>query len=134
MIKEITQEIISRTGWVLGTRVHFGTRPQDAADRCALVAFNGGGAAEFDLPDRRDVMVQILTRSGDYQQAYDDAVAAYVALHGLAGVKLAVLVSGEAWEALVIEAVAAPQYIGEDAKRRHEWSTNYIWKVKDASK
>jgi hypothetical protein len=61
-------------------------------------------------------------------------MTAFNALHGVANIALPVLVSGQAWLAQTIEAVAVPQYIGPDEKGRHEWSTNYIWRVKDASK
>ena len=134
MIKEIFRSIATRTGLVPGTTIYLGRRPQDAPDSCILVAFNGGGGAYFDLPDRQDIMVQILARAKDYNDAYADSMTAFNALHGVANVALPVLVSGEAWLAQTIEAVAAPQYIGPDEKGRHEWSTNFIWRVKDASK
>jgi len=133
MIKEIFRAIATRTGFVPGTTLHFGRRPQDAPDRCLLVAFNGGGATVFDLPDRMDVLVQILARAKDYHDAYADSMTAFDALHGVAAIALPVLVSGEAWEAQAIEAVNPPQYIGPDDKGRAEWSTNYIWRIKDAS-
>lgn len=134
MIREITQEIATRTGFTLGTNLYFGVRPQTAPDRCVLVAFNGGGSSFFDLPDRRDQMVQVLARSKDYTQAYDDSVAVWNAIQGLSGISLPEIVTGEEWEAMTIEAVNPPQYIGPDDQGRHEFSTNYIWRVKDASK
>lgn len=133
MIKEIYRLIATRTGKTAGTDIFLGRRPQTAPDRCSLVAFNGGGGVYFELPDRQDLMVQILSRSKDYNQAYADATAAFDALHGLAAITLPVLVSGQTWEAQTIEAVNPPQYIGPDDEGRHEVSTNYIFRIKDAS-
>jgi hypothetical protein len=134
MIKEIFRAIAARTGFVPGTTLHLGRRPQDAADRCVLVAFNAGGGVVFDLPDRMDVMVQILARAKDYNDAYADSMTAFNALHGVAAIALPVLVSGQAWVAMTIEAVNAPQFIGMDEKGRCEFSTNYIWRIKDCAK
>lgn len=134
MIKEIFQEIATRTGLTPGTTLQFGRRAQDAPIRCILVAFNAGGGTVFDLPDRRDVMVQLLARAEDYNDAYEDSKRAFEALHGLAGISLPLLVSGRRWEAMIIQAINPPQYLGPDPKGHHEWSTNYLWRMKDASK
>lgn len=132
MIKELYRLIATRTAKTPGTDIFLGRRPQTAPDRCLLVAFNGGGGVYFELPDRQDLMVQILARAKDYNQAYEDATAAFDALHGLAAIALPVLVSGQAWEAQTIEAVNPPQYIGPDDDGRHEVSTNYVFRIKDA--
>lgn len=134
MIREIASEIAARTGFTLGTDLIFGHRTPESPDRCVLVAFNAGGGVVFDLPDRQDVQVQILARSTSYKEAYDDSMIVFAALHGLAGISLPVLVTGEAWEAMTIEAMNPPQYIGQDEKGRFEFSTNYTWRIKDAAK
>ncbi len=131
MIKEIFETIAARTDFTPGDTIHLGRWPQGEPDRSVLVAFNGGGAVVFDLPDRQDVMVQILTRAKDYNTAYADAMTAFNVLHGAASIPLTVLTSAEEWEAQTIEAVNAPQYLGPDELNRHLWSTNYIWRIKD---
>lgn len=131
MTKEIFETIAARTGFVPGDTIHLGRWPQGEPDRCVLVAFNGGGNTVFDLPDRQDLMVQILTRAKDYNQAYADAMTCFNALHGAAAIDLVVLLSTDAWQAQTIEAINAPQYIGPDEQNRHEWSTNYIFRIKD---
>ncbi len=134
MHKAIAQFIETKTGLTLGDDLIFGHRTPDSPKDCVLIAFNGGGAAYFDLPDRADVMVQVLSRAESYADALEASMLIYEALHGLAYETLPTVVSGESWEAMSIEAVNAPQYIGPDEKGRHEWSTNYIFRIKDAMK
>jgi hypothetical protein len=131
MLREIANLVCTRAGFTLGTTAEFGHRKQESADRCILIAFNGGGATYFDLPDRIDQMVQILARAPKYMDAYDDSMAVFNAIHGLEVITLPVLVSGEVYEVQVIEAVNAPQYIGQDEKGRFMWSTNYIFRIHD---
>lgn len=129
MLKEIASFIETQSGFTLGTTLWFGHRPLTAADRCILIAFNAGGPAYFEVPSRRDVAVQILTRAASYVQAYTDAMTVYDALHGQSGWTLSGITSGVSYEAQAIEAQALPQYIGPDEKGRHEFSTNYIFRV-----
>lgn len=85
----------------------------------------------FELVDRVDYMMQIATRGETYQQAREDAWAIFDAINGTAGWRIAALVSGgQAYEAQVIEALAAPQYIGEEEKGMHVFSVNYQFKMK----
>jgi len=133
MIKEIAQFVASKSGFTLGTTLQFGHREQDAPARCILVAFNAGGGTDFYLPDREDKMVQILARAESYVDAYEDAMIVYDAIHGTAGWTLTVITTGKEYEIIDIEAMNPPQYVGPDEKGRHEWSTNYIFRIKDAT-
>lgn len=130
MIQEIASFVATRTGLVLGTSLFYGYRPQDAPDHCATIAFNGGAAVMFDIPSRVDQMVQILTRAADYTDAYNDARLAFETLHGTAGWTLPVITSGNTYELYDVEAVEAPQYLGEDEKGLHEWSVNFLFRIR----
>lgn len=130
MLKEIATWLAARCGFTLGATMEFGHRKQTSADRCVLVAFNGGGATYPELPERIDQMVQILARSTSYMEAYEDSMTIFSSIHGRAALNMTVLVSGQLYEAQVIAAVNAPQYIGPDENGRHEWSTNYVWRMK----
>jgi hypothetical protein len=73
-------------------------------------------------------MYQIVTRGpkGEFQQTRDDALIIYTALHGTSGWTIGPEASGGAtYKLWSITALALPQYIGQDAKGNHEWSTNY---------
>lgn len=134
MLKAICQFIENKTSFVKGTTLQVGWRPSSAPDRCNLVAESGGGGTIFDLPDRVDKMIQVLSRATTYFDARDDAQEIYDVLHGAAGWELPEVVVGEKYQAMVIEAVSVPQYLGTDeggGKGRHEFSTNYIFRIRD---
>jgi len=131
MIQEIAKFIDLRTSFKVGVTLMVGRRKQNDPDRCAVVIESGGGIVYYDLPDRADMLIQVITRAVDQMDARDDAWEIYRALHGAAGWDLPVITSGVTYEAMTIEAVAPPQYIGEDEKRRFEYSTNYIFRNQD---
>jgi len=132
MIKEIAAFIASKTSFVIGDTLQVGHRTQDAPDRCNVVLESAGGGLYFDLPDRVDKMIQVISRANTYLRARDDAWEIFDALHGTAGWTLsAVAPAVQNYEAMTIEAVADPQYIGQDEKRRFEFSTNYIFRNQD---
>lgn len=108
-----------------------GHRPQDQPDQCVLVSESGGGATIPDLKDRIDKNIQILTRAKTYFTARDDAWEIFVAMHGgcCPEATWAYQQAGEEYQAPVILANSDPQYIGQDARRRFEFSTNFVFKI-----
>jgi hypothetical protein len=52
MLKELANLICTRAGFTLGTNAEFGHRKQESADRCILIAFNGGKAGLAVLETR----------------------------------------------------------------------------------
>jgi hypothetical protein len=140
VIKELSVWLVSRLNGlgaspalVIGGNVQTGFRALDAPVRCYTILESGGGIPAFELTDRIDYMVQIATRAATYMTARADAWAIFDAINGTAGWRIAALTSGgQAYEAQVIEALAAPQYIGQDEKGAFEFSTNYQLKMKKA--
>jgi hypothetical protein len=132
MFKNIVQFIVDKVpGLTIGTNVQVGFRAQDAPVRCHTILESGGALPVFDLPDRIDYMLQIVSRAADYQTAREDAYAIFDTINGTAGWQIHALASaGTVYEAQVIEALAAPQYIGQDEKMAHEFSVNYMLKMK----
>ena len=133
MLKAIAYFIRNNTSLVLGTDLFYGFRPQDAPDRCQVLSETVGGSTDEYLRDRVDKRVQIVSRAKTYGRARTDAHTIYNFLHGRIGDVLPVVVSGEAYQANVIQADTDPQYIGTDSRGRHEFSTNYTFKIQDAS-
>ena len=133
MIKEFSTWITTRVaGLTLGGNLQVGFRALDAPVRCHTI-LESGGPVYFELPDRIDYMLQIATRAANYQQARDDAWVIWKALHGTAGWNIPALTSGgQAYTAQTIEAMAAPQWIGQDEKFNHEFSCNYLIRMKKA--
>jgi hypothetical protein len=133
VLKEFSIWLVSRVNglgaspaFVIGGNVQVGYRAQDAPVRCHVL-IETGGPADFDLPYRQDAMIQILTRGADYQLTHADAMAIYTAIHGTSGWTIGPLVSGgQAYKVWSISALAKPQYIGQDAKGAHEFSTNFL--------
>lgn len=133
MIKEITTFIASKTSFAVGSTIVAGHRIQTDADRCNVVIESAGGAVYFDLPQRVDKLIQIISRALTYMDALADAREIYDAIHGTAGWTMsAVAPATQDYEAQTIEALADPQYIGQDDKRRFEFSTNYIFRIKNS--
>ena len=137
MLKEIVQFIEDQTSFVIGTDLFAGHRLQDAPDQCQVVLETGGSALHFDLTDRNDKMIQVLSRGKTYFTAREDAMEVFDALHtgayGMSGHTLAAVAPAvQDYEAMVIEAVSDPQYIGQDEKGRYEFSTNYLFRIRNA--
>ena len=66
--------------------------------------------------------------------ARDDAWAIFEALHGEAGWVTnltGIDIGAPNLEAQTIEALADPQFIGQDDKNRYEFSTNFIFRMKE---
>jgi len=124
-------ELMTGGAFVLGDSLLIGWRPQDAPDRVAVVLEQAGGEVHPDLPDRVDLHAQVLTRSYDYHEARDDAYAIFRAIHGKCCDALPIE-SGANYKNEIIDAIAAPAYIGQDEKGRFEFSTNYVWLFKEA--
>jgi len=80
MIKEIAKFIESKTSFVIGTDLFVGHRLQDSPDRCQVILESGGGKPYFDLPDRIDKAIQVISRAKTYFNARDDAWAIYKAI------------------------------------------------------
>jgi len=134
MIMAITKFIANNTGFVVGTTIMAEFRPMDAADRVQLVT-GGGGSLVPELTDRADLLIQVTSRSdkepdGSIWDAKDDADLIFAFLHGSSGWDLPEVVAGKTWRAMVITGVAPPQYLGIDKEGRHEYSTNYMFKIR----
>ncbi len=135
MIQEVAKFIANKAGLTIGTDLFEGHRPQGTVDACDLIQETNGGGIFFDLPERADVVFSVLSRAKNYVAARTRAWAIYDAIYrdyplGSAGWTLPIVTVGEEYEALIIEPVATPQYIRQDEKRRFEFSTNYIFKIK----
>lgn len=124
-------ELMTGGAFTLGDTLLIGWRPDDAPNRVVLAAETAGGEVYGDLPDRIDLHVQVTTRSYDYHEARDDAYTVFRAIHGKCCDTLPIE-SGANYKNEIIDALAAPAYIGQDEKGRFEFSTNYVWFFKEA--
>ena len=137
MLKEIVQFIEDKTSFVIGTDLFAGHRIPEAPDQCQVVMETGGSGLNFDLTDRVDKMIQVISRAKTYFTARADAREIFDALHagayGMAGHTLAAVAPAvQDYEAMTIEAISDPQYIGQDEKGRYEFSTNYLFRIRNA--
>lgn len=130
MLMEIAQFISNNTALVIGTDLFVGHRPQAAQARCTVLLERSGGIEYFDLPDKVDWALQVLSRSDSYMTAREDAMLIHALLHGAAGWTLPVITSGDAYYLETAEAQAFPAYIGMDEKGNYEFSTNYVLRVR----
>jgi len=130
MFREICTLISTLTGFGIGTKLQVGHLLQNAPDRYVLVQ-ESGGATTFGHPDMIDFTVQVLCHAGTYMQAREDAYAVFDAIHSTSGWNLPRQdgASGEDYLAATVEALYAPQYLGEDSNKKHLFSTNYIFRM-----
>jgi len=142
MIEEITTFIRDKAALLpapvallIGTDLFMGHRPQDCNDNCDVVLETTGGEIFFDLPERADPVIQVLSRGDTYFTARIRAHVIFDAIFrmhtfGSAGWTLPVIIAGVKYEAMAIVPLSPPQHIGQDEKLRYEFSTNYIFKLK----
>jgi hypothetical protein len=84
--------------------------------------------------DMVDMAIQVLCRAATYWEARDDAWIVYDAVHGTSAWNMPRLVGvGDDYLVTTVNALYAPQYLGEDDNRRHLFSTNYIFRVEEGS-
>lgn len=135
MIQEITEFIEDKAGLTRDVDLFAGHRPDDTINECDVVMESTGGMIFFDLPERADPVIQVLSRAETYLTARARAWTIYDAIfrdhiYGSAGWTLPIVTVGEKYEAMIIEPLASPQYIGQDEKQRFEFSCNYVFKIK----
>lgn len=135
MIQEVAKFIANKAGLTIGTDLFEGHRPQGTIDACDVLMETAGGTIFPDLPERADITFQVLSRAKNYVKARARAYVIYDAIYrnwtyGAAGFTLPIVTVGEEYEAMIIEPLAPPQYIGQDEKSRFEFSTNYVFKIK----
>jgi hypothetical protein len=134
MIKEIATLISDLTGFVIGAKLQVGHQTQDAPVRRVLILESGGVPYFYPNTDMVDMAVEVLCRATTYWEARDDAWAVFDAVHGTSGWNMPRLVGvGDDYLVTTVNALYAPQYLGEDNNRRHLFSTNYIFRVEEGS-
>ena len=140
MLDGVCEFIEDKTSFVIGTTLQIGHRTQDAPDRCICVLETAGGSVVPELPDRVDLNIQVIARGLTYFNARDDAWAVYDGIYrdfktyAAAGFALPAAGGGAGTlTAMTITPLACPQYIGRDEKGRFEFSTNYIFLVKQTN-
>lgn len=132
MIQEIGQWLEDNLTLTVGTDLYVGHRPSGAPVRCSVLLERVGGVTDFFMTDRVQYALQVLSRSDSYMTARDDAVAIYEFIHGASGWTLPVLESGHAYFLETAEAQAYPAYIGQDEKGNHEFSCNFVLRIRNA--
>ena len=100
MIKEVTTFIETKAGLTRDTDLFAGHRPQGTVAACDVVLESSGGSVLFDLPERADIMFQVLSRDETYFTARARAYVIYDAIfgdwgHGSAGWTLSPLVTDD---------------------------------------
>ena len=134
MFREIVQFICDQTGFVLGTNLFAGHRPQNTPDRCVLIAETAGGSTIPSEKDMADFQIQALSRAKTYFEAREDCWTVYEAIHSTFGWNMPNWTgSGDDYLAMSVYALAIPQYIGQDENGRYEFSVNFIFHCEVAS-
>ena len=131
MIKEITKYIENNTtGFDIGVNLFAGFIPSTiTAD--SVVIIETGGKPNFYLKDAPAKTIQVLSRAKDYFNARANALKVYDLIHGLCGIELPEVTTGELFYVNTIEAITEPQSLGQDESGKFIISTNYVLHVQD---
>jgi len=126
-------------GFTIGENLFVGGFPDLREDgtktpnRAVAIIDQSGSAVYFDIPDRADLVLQFLARGDQKRDPMDDSKTIFDRIHGIAQINLPPeeAASGGLYVAMTIEANAGPQYIGQDGKGRFQYSTNYIFRIRN---
>jgi hypothetical protein len=133
MIKEVSTLISNLTGFVIGTKLQAGHLQQGAPERCVIVLETGGPADFYPIHDQVDLGIQVTCQAPSYADAHEDAFTVFRALHGGCGYEMPGQDGGPDLLVNTIEAVASPQYLGEDEERRHLFTINFTFRIEEGS-
>ena len=108
--------------------------PEEAKDvpRIVTILDTAGGEVDGQLPDQVRKAIQVLCRSDVYLTALADSLEIFTAIHGMCCDPFPAVESGTEYKNMTIDALSDPGYIGQDENGYFEFSTNYIWIIKDA--
>jgi len=81
VIKEVATFIAARATLTIGTDLFEGHRPQGTIDACDVIIESAGGSVFPELPERADVVFQVLSRAKTYFTARARAWAIYDAIY-----------------------------------------------------
>lgn len=133
MIKELVTYISTEASLTIGTDIHAGWFPQDELTTGTAVMEFGGAPQVLTGTGRGQAMFEIYTRGATYHTARDAAMAIYEVLRIKGKVVLPTITSGDT--VYVVEQMipeGRPQHIGEDEKRRHEFTFTLHCYIKEA--
>jgi hypothetical protein len=133
MFKEVCTLISTLTGFPIGGKLQAGHETQNAPPRCVVITETGGPAEFYPNTDLVEYGIQALCRAESYGAASDDAWAVHKALHGECNWDMPGQDGGPDLLAMTIEAVATPQYLGEDDNRRHLFAINFTLRIEEGS-
>lgn len=124
MIKELCDYIVSTLGGVTkGTTLQVGFRRDTAPDECTVIRTLTGGARNANIAKQVERPVQILTRGKAYHAAEAECTRIF---EFLLSIRQVTLTGFHIYTATGIE----PQYLGLDAKGRHEFSANVVLRLR----
>ena len=83
VIESIAQFVADQTPFLPGSTLQIKYTDQEAPPRCVTILNRTGGETYFDLKDRVDFMLQIITRADDINDAEADMNIMYQLFHGL---------------------------------------------------
>ena len=130
MLKEICAYIEEETSLLIDTNLFAGFVPSTVTVDCVII-LESGGKPNFYLKDYQEKTIQVLSRAENYHIAKSNALIVYDLLHGSAGITLPVVGSGKEYYVNTIEAISAPQSLGQDEKGLFNISTNFVLRIQD---
>lgn len=129
--EEVSQFIEDETPsyMVLGSTLQYGRFTEQSLEQCSAIIFSPVDLSYFDLPDRLDVMVNIISRAESFESAREDAEVIYNVLYGRINQPLPIITSGNELKIQTSESPSPPQWIGLDENKRNMWSATYLLRL-----
>lgn len=108
--------------------------PEEAKSQPRLVVIldTVGGEVDGQIPDQVRKSIQVLARAETYFTALADSLEIFTAIHGNCCDPFPAIEVGSDYKNMTIDALSDPGYIGQDENGYFQFSTNYIWIIKDA--
>jgi hypothetical protein len=102
----------------------------EVSARVCVILERTPAVVDGQLPDYLEKPFQVWNRNKTYFSAREDAQQIYECLHGFTGWDLPVIVSGYAYHAWIIDAIADPApLMNPNEQKLFEFSTNYVFKA-----
>lgn len=131
MIRALTTYLEGKVpGYKLGTNLFTGSWPVDAPDNAVLICKSTGAPTDSDVINERTLFVQIRARAASHFAAEEACDLFFNTLIARSNVGVALTRKGLSWWLHGPSDGLDPQYLGQDALGRFEYSSRVTLKLR----
>ncbi len=131
MIRALTSYLESMaTGYTVGRNLFAGTWPAQKADEAVLICKSVGAPTDPEIPNERVLHVQVRTRAKSNFAAEDACETFFLVLLARTSIGVEIQRSDQSWWVHGPSDALDPQYLGQDALGRFEYSARVTLKLR----